>query len=60
MSWFFDNLFKRGTAKSNDKKVSSYDTNMPETSSPQKVREGNESSAIQQRRAQAEDKKTNN
>ena len=58
MSWFFDNLFKRGTAQSKNRNISSYDTSRTETDTFQKVREGNEAEAIRQRTEQAEgDKK---
>jgi hypothetical protein len=53
MSWFFDTLFKRGSAKLKDSKPSSYDTSRTETNTPQKVRESNEPEAIQKRDAES-------
>ena len=57
MSWFLDNLFKKGKPKTNTKPTS-YDTSKEETNSPQKVREGNESAAGQQRMAKAKGSNT--
>ncbi len=53
MSWLLDNLFKKGVAKPNTKKPTSYNTSQPETNTPQAVREGNEPEAIRQRAKKA-------
>jgi hypothetical protein len=56
MSWIFNKLFKKGKAIQDDKKYTSYDTSRKETSTPQKVREGNESEGEQQRMSLAKGK----